>query len=581
MKSTTSSIFGKKLSLIVLTGVLISTTGFLSQSAYAGSTTSTPMPSNMPGMVMPAPTPKVTPKATPKATQKPATSTKVTSVSKKSPVKATPTKVTYTLKLGTPYSKAKATVYFTVKSGKKSVKTTIGSFTASTSGVLNFTYKATIAKTAMVSIVVKGKVVRTLTGAALHLLTVPTQALPFVEPTPTPTLIPDPVPTDTPTPTPTPTTPAAPSVAPTPTFGTFYPTHDGYVVQIANFDSKYIWTAIDNQKGIVSVSPVGQVTVTKLAAGTVSTLTVVASKPGYTQATATSASVTVLAADAAVVTPPSVPSTPTPPPSNGGGGGVVYVYAPNIALSISNVVLNQLDTFPAYVVNNTGGLATSYAISPSAPAGTTFDTTTGILSGTLTAGQSLTTYTITATNTSGHSTAQFALTVNSGALQTISFLTPYDMRFGDTDQVLNGASDSGLAVTYTVLPNSRAVCSIVPVLTDFDVHALGAGTCIIEASQAGNGTYLPALKVQKSFIILPSASSSFLVQIQPNGGSFSNGSFAPISEVVAAGTVLTLPSVTNTLFTSYTWTLGDVSGTVVSGSTITVTSDLVLVAKWA
>ena len=220
-------------------------------------------------------------------------------------------------------------------------------------------------------------------------------------------------------------------------------------------------------------------------------------------------------------------------------------------------------------------------LSPSAPAGTTFNTTTGILSGTLTTGQSLTTYTITATNASGHSTAQFALTVNTSAVQTISFLTPYDMRFGDTDQVLNGASDSGLAVTYTVLPSSRAVCSIVPVLTDFDVHALGAGTCIIEATQAGNGTYLPAVKVQKSFLILASASTSFLVQIQPNGGSFANGSFMPISEVVAAGTVLTLPSVTNTLFATYSWALGDVSGTIVSGTTITVTSDLVLVAKWA
>ena len=576
MKSTRTSLVGKKLSLIALTGALISTTGFLSQSAYAGSAASTPMPA---GMVMPSPTPKVTPKAT----AKPVTKSKVTSVSKKSPAKATPTKVTYTLNLGTPYSKASATVSFTVKSGKKTVKTTVGTFTASSSGVLNFAYKGTIAKTAIVSIVVKGKVVRTLTGAVLHLLTAPTQALPFVEPTPTPTLIPDPVPTEsaTPIPTPTPATPAAPSVAPTPTFGSITATHDGYVVQITNYDSSFTWSAIDAQKGMISISPAGQVTVTKLLAGVVSSLAVTASKVGFTQSSAASTNVTVLAADAVAITPPSVPSTPPPPPPSGGGGGVVYVYAPNIALSISNVVLNQLDTFPAYVVNNTGGLATSYSISPSAPAGTTFDTTTGILSGTLNAGQSLTTYTITATNASGHSTAQFGLTVNSGAVQTISFLTPYDMRFGDADQTLNAASDSGLPVTYTVLSSSSSVCSIIEVLGVKQVHANGAGNCIIDVTQAGNGTYLPAQKVEKSFIILANASTMLLVVIDPNGGSFSNGSFAPISEVVAAGTVLTLPSVTNTLFTSYTWTLGDVSGTAVSGSTITVTSDLVLVAKWA
>jgi hypothetical protein len=64
---------------------------------------------------------------------------------------------------------------------------------------------------------------------------------------------------------------------------------------------------------------------------------------------------------------------------------------------------------------STGGAISSYAISPAAPAGLTFSTTTGQLSGTPTSTQSATNYTITATNAAGSATATFTLTVSSAA----------------------------------------------------------------------------------------------------------------------------------------------------------------------
>jgi hypothetical protein len=64
-----------------------------------------------------------------------------------------------------------------------------------------------------------------------------------------------------------------------------------------------------------------------------------------------------------------------------------------------------------YTISSTGGTTASYAISPAAPAGTTFDTSTGLLSGTPTTVAAATAYTITATNTSGTSTQTFTLTV--------------------------------------------------------------------------------------------------------------------------------------------------------------------------
>jgi hypothetical protein len=63
---------------------------------------------------------------------------------------------------------------------------------------------------------------------------------------------------------------------------------------------------------------------------------------------------------------------------------------------------------------STGGAISSYAISPAAPAGLTFNTSTGQLSGTPTATQSSTPYTITATNAAGSATATFTLTVTVG-----------------------------------------------------------------------------------------------------------------------------------------------------------------------
>jgi hypothetical protein len=64
---------------------------------------------------------------------------------------------------------------------------------------------------------------------------------------------------------------------------------------------------------------------------------------------------------------------------------------------------------------STGGAIASYAISPAAPAGLTFSTSTGQLSGTPTSIQSATAYTITATNSAGSATATFTLTVTTAA----------------------------------------------------------------------------------------------------------------------------------------------------------------------
>ena len=89
------------------------------------------------------------------------------------------------------------------------------------------------------------------------------------------------------------------------------------------------------------------------------------------------------------------------------------IAAPAFTLSSStqSVIVNTAIT--SVTNSSTGGLITSYAISPAAPAGLTFSTSNGSLSGTVTTVAGATAYTITATNASGSATQTFTLTVTS------------------------------------------------------------------------------------------------------------------------------------------------------------------------
>ena len=89
--------------------------------------------------------------------------------------------------------------------------------------------------------------------------------------------------------------------------------------------------------------------------------------------------------------------------------------APAFSLSSSSESKAQNTAIVGYTITSTGGAIASYAISPSAPTGLTFSTSTGLLSGTPTTVQSATAYTITATNTTSTATRTFTLTVTAAA----------------------------------------------------------------------------------------------------------------------------------------------------------------------
>jgi hypothetical protein len=89
--------------------------------------------------------------------------------------------------------------------------------------------------------------------------------------------------------------------------------------------------------------------------------------------------------------------------------------APAFTLSSSSESKTQNVAIAGYTITSTGGAIASYAISPAAPTGLTFNTSTGLLSGTPTTVQTATVYTITATNATSTATQTFALTVTLAA----------------------------------------------------------------------------------------------------------------------------------------------------------------------
>ena len=89
-------------------------------------------------------------------------------------------------------------------------------------------------------------------------------------------------------------------------------------------------------------------------------------------------------------------------------------------MSATSEVLPKNNKISGYTVNSVGGQISSFSISPSAPTGTTFNTSTGLLSGIPTLSQGPTEYTITGTNIAGSVSKTFSLEVTNPPVFTLS-----------------------------------------------------------------------------------------------------------------------------------------------------------------
>ena len=168
----------------------------------------------------------------------------------------------------------------------------------------------------------------------------------------------------------------------------------------------YYYTINSNPGAISVIAPIqgsGSVTVTGLTKATTYTFTLTAHNINGSSRAATSPDpITTLAEKIVRSSPSSTTNAPT-------------LAAPAFTLSSSSQSVLVNNAITTVTNTSTGGAIASYAISPAAPAGLTFNTSTGQLSGTPTSTQSATNYTITATNAAGSATQTFTLTVTTAA----------------------------------------------------------------------------------------------------------------------------------------------------------------------
>jgi hypothetical protein len=112
--------------------------------------------------------------------------------------------------------------------------------------------------------------------------------------------------------------------------------------------------------------------------------------------------------------------------------------------------------------------------------------------------------------------------------QTITFTStpPGTTTVGDPAYVVSATAGSGLPVVFSADSSSAGVCTV----SGSSVVAVGAGTCVIEANQFGDSTYMPA-SVQQSFTVGASAPSQSVQTIQFT-------SSPPVAPVVGGATYI-------------------------------------------
>ncbi|MBD9572761.1 fibronectin type III domain-containing protein [Ensifer sp. ENS08] len=146
------------------------------------------------------------------------------------------------------------------------------------------------------------------------------------------------------------------------------------------------------------------------------------------------------------------------------------------------------------------------------------------------------TFSVTAANVAGTGSASAASnSITPAATQAITFVNPGAQNFGTTP-ILTATSDSGLLPTFT--SSTTGVCTIT---SGGALTFVSAGTCAINAHQAGNASYLPAAQVSRSFTVNAVVPSAPLIGSATAGDTRATITFtAPTSDGGTAVTDYTL-----------------------------------------
>ena len=256
----------------------------------------------------------------------------------------------------------------------------------------------------------------------------------------------------------------------------------------------------------------------------------------------------------------------------------IKINAPIIAptgLSYNNI--NTIEGRTITPVNPTLNTGTSptYTVSPSLPTGLSINSSTGVISGTPTSTQSLTFYTITATNASGNTTALIGITIN-------AIIVPSGLSYSNLIAVINVSTSlsptliAGTSpITYTVspsLPTGLSISSSTGIISGTPTILQNSSSYTVTATNSVGST-------NASFNITVK-----LADVAPTGLSYNGGSASTVLLSTSQSYSPTLNSGTNITYNitpalpsglSLNTSTGVISGTTPSASndtTYTVTA---------
>ena len=254
--------------------------------------------------------------------------------------------------------------------------------------------------------------------------------------------------------------------------------------------------------------------------------------------------------------PPPQPEPVAPTPSPSPSSSAAALAAPAFTLSSSSETGTVNTAATGFTISSTGGAIASFAISAT-PAGMSFSTSTGALSGTPTTVAGATNYTVTATNASGSATQAFTLTVAAAESAAAITTQPTGAASGSqlaTQPVIRIVDASGNTVTSSTVSVVASIASGTGTLSGTTTVTASSGiatfTDLVITGTAGNFTltFTPAslsAVTSNSLAITAGAASAAAITTQPIGAaSGSTLATQPVIRIVdASGNTVTSPNV--------------------------------------
>ncbi|MBK8599405.1 MAG: putative Ig domain-containing protein [Flavobacterium sp.] len=224
--------------------------------------------------------------------------------------------------------------------------------------------------------------------------------------------------------------------------------------------------------------------------------------------------------------------------------------SPNV-YTIGNAISNLNPTI-------SGGAVTSYSISPALPNGLSFNTATGVISGTPTAISGSTTYTVTANNSGGSTTFGLVITVNDVAPSTLSYNSPNVYTIGNAISNLNPTISGGTVTSYSItpaLPNGLSFNTATGRISGTPTAISSSATYTVTATNSGGSTSFGVVITVND--VAPSSLSYNSPNVYTIGNAISN-----LNPTISGGAV-TSYSITPTLPSGLSFNIatGRISGT--------------------